>query len=394
VPGVVRISCYAPLGAGHVNPTLGIVAELVRRGHEVRYWAPRPFAERIAETGAHYEPVTSTWEGLGRAAIPQMHGRELVRAMGMLLDETAALVPGLATAEPPDLVLHDGPLAWWGRVLAHRWGVPAVETWPNLVSNRHWSMRAYARINPLSPRFLRTMVRTARYLRGQGITDVGGFMQGAAARLRVVTLPRAFQYAGDTFGDGYAFVGPCLTGRAFQGDWTPPASGAPTVLVSLGTSYNDVPDFYRMVAASAAGRPWHVVMAVGDAVDPAALGALPANVEVHAQVPQLAVLRHARVFVTHAGMGGTMEGLHRGVPLLALPQMAEQRANADRIAGLGLGRVLDPARLTAEAFWADVRDVADDAAVRARVEWMRGEIAAAGGATAAADGVERVLDQR
>ncbi|MCO1657207.1 macrolide family glycosyltransferase [Pseudonocardia humida] len=390
---MARISCYGPLGAGHVNPTLGIVAELVRRGHEVRYWAPTPFADRITETGARYEPVTSTWEALDRADIPQMHGRELVRAMGMLLDETAALVPVLADAEPPDLVLHDGPLAWWGRILAHRWGVPSVETWPNLVANRHWSMREYTRINPLSPRFLRTVLRIGRYLRGQGIGDVQGFTRGDTADLRLVTLPRAFQYAGDTFPDGYAFVGPCLTERAFQGGWTPPPGGAPTVLVSLGTGYNDLPDFYRMVAASAAERPWHVVMAVGD-VDPAALGPLPANVEVHAQVPQLAVLRHARVFVTHAGMGGTMEGLRFGVPLVALPQMAEQRANADRIAELGLGRALDAAGLTADAFWASVQDVAHDAAVRERLEWMRGEIAAAGGATAAADGIERVLAGR
>ncbi len=390
---MARISCYGPLGAGHVNPTLGIVAELVRRGHDVTYWAPRPFADRIAETGARFEPVTSTWEAMGREEIPQMHGRELVRAMGMLLDETAALVPVLAAAEPPDLVLHDGPLAWWGRVLAHRWELPSVETWPNLVGNRHWSMRAYARINPLSPQFLRTILRIGRYLRGQGITDVGGFMRGAGAGLRVVTLPRAFQYAGDTFTDGYAFVGPCLTERAFQGGWAPPPGADRVVLVSLGTGYNDLPDFYRMVVTSAAGRPWHVVLAVGD-VDPAVLGPVPANVEVHAQVPQLAVLRHACVFVTHAGMGGTMEGLTRGVPLLALPQMAEQRANADRIAELGLGHVLDPARLTAEGFWADVRDVADDVVVRDRLDWMRGEIATAGGATAAADGVERVLDRR
>jgi UDP:flavonoid glycosyltransferase YjiC (YdhE family) len=53
---------------------------------------------------------------------------------------------------------------------------------------------------------------------------------------------------------------------------------------------------------------------------------------VHRQVPQVAVLRHARVFVAHAGMGGTMEGLHFEVPVAALPQMAEQRANADRSA--------------------------------------------------------------
>lgn len=386
---MAAISFYGPLGAGHINPTLGIAAALVRRNHAVTYYAPRQFAERIETTGARFVPVTSTWETLDRDAVPQMHGKELIRAMGLLLDETKALVPVLAEAKPPDLVVHDGTLAWWGRILAHRWQVPAVETWPNFVSNRHWSMKAYAKLNPLHPRFLGTMFRAARYLRAQGITDVGGFFQGTAAARRIVTVPRAFQYAGDTFTDGHVFVGPALTDRETRVDWSP-SGDAPVMLVSLGTSYNDRPDFYRMVVASAAHRPWQVVIAVGD-MDPGELGPIPPNVEVHAQVPQLAVLRHARAFVTHAGMGGTMEGLYFRVPMVAVPQMAEQRANADRLAELGLGRSLDPDGVTAEALWNAVDEVAADQAVHQRLAWMREEIDAAGGARAAADEIERVL---
>lgn len=384
------ISFYGPLGAGHINPTLGIAAELVERGHDVSYYAPRMFADRIAETGAHFVPVTSTWEAMGRDTLPQMHGKELIRAMGLLLDETKALVPVLADEPAPDVVVHDGTLAWWGRVLAHHWGVPAVETWPNLVSNKHWNMNTYTKINPAHPRFLLMMLRVGRYLRQQGITDIGGFFQGAHAAARIVTLPRAFQYAGDTFDDGYSFVGPVLTERAFQSDWTPTGED-PVVLVSLGTAYNDRPDFFRMVAASASGRPWQVVMAIGDLVDPADLGTLPSNVEVHAQVPQLAVLRHAKAFVSHAGMGGTLEGLSFGVPLVAVPQMAEQRANADRIVELGLGRSIDPDDMSADAFWGAVSGVAEDPVIKNRLEEMRQQMGEAGGAQAAADEIERVL---
>lgn len=389
---MATIHTYGPLGAGHINPTLGIVAELVRRGHRVTYWAPRMFADRITETGARFEPVTSTWEQMDDDGPPQMHGKELIRAMGLLLDETAALTPRLAQASRPDLVLHDGTLAWWGRVLAHQWDVPSVETWPNFVSNKHWSMNTYAKITPFDPRFLWQMFRIGRYLHGQGITKVGDFMQGRLASARIVTIPRAFQYAGDTF-EGWNFVGPCLTERAFQDDWTPPDNGSPVLLVSLGTAYNARPDFYRMIIESAADRPWHVVLAVGDQVRIGDLGAAPDNVELHPQVPQLAVLGHASAFVTHAGMGSVMEGVHQQVPLVAVPQMAEQRANADRIAGLGLGVELDPAGLDADVLWAAVTDVAGASAIRDRLTEMRAEMDAAGGATTAADVVERALDQ-
>ena len=103
---MARIYAYGPLGAGYVDPTLGIVAELIRRGHEVTYWAPQMFSERIRETGAQSEPVTSTWEELDGGP-PQMQGTEFIRAMGLLLDETAAMVPRLSPAPPPDLILHD-----------------------------------------------------------------------------------------------------------------------------------------------------------------------------------------------------------------------------------------------------------------------------------------------
>lgn len=322
-----------------------------------------------------------------------MHGREFTRAMGLLLDETTAMVPQLDQAPRPDLVLHDGTLAWWGRNLAHRWGVPAVETWPNFVGNEHWSMNTYTKITPLSPRFLWQVLRIGRYLRSQGIRDVGGFLQGRLAAARLVTIPRAFQFAGDTFTD-WEFVGPALTERSFQAEWAPPSGDLPVLLVSLGTAYNARPEFFRMVLASAAEQPWHVVLAIGDQVDPGSLGPVPANVEIHRQAPQLAVLRHARAFVTHAGMGSTMEAIDHQVPMVAVPQMVEQRANADRLAQLGLGRVLDPEHLDAPSLWEAVDAVAEDPEVRGELARMRGECVAAGGAPRAADVIERVLAGR
>lgn len=53
-------------------------------------------------------------------------------------------------------------------------------------------------------------------------------------------------------------------------------------------------------------------------------------------MPHLTVLEQADAFVTHAGMGGSSEGLYTGVPMIAVPQAAEQFMNADRLVGLGV----------------------------------------------------------
>ncbi|GAA2095846.1 macrolide family glycosyltransferase [Brevibacterium salitolerans] len=391
---MARILFTGPLGHGHVNPTLGIAQELVTRGHSVVYAAPEPFREAITETGAEFVPLHSSWLNSPERSGPQFHGRAFARASELALAETVHMAGQFDALRarnrlsPPDVLVHDGPVAWWGRVVGHMWQVPTVETWPNFVSNRHWNMQRYIRLNPLDPVFLRFLWRLRRFLRSRGMHGVGRFMQGMDSHDRIVTLPREFQPAGDTFGAGYTFVGPVLTDRTHQGEWNPPAAAKPVLLVSLGTAYHDRPDFFRMIAQSAAGRPWHVVMSIGDRMDPADLGTLPANVEARAQVPQLSVLEHAAVFVTHAGMGGTVEGMAAGVPLVAVPQMAEQRANADRIAELGLGRTLDPDSLDAERFWSLVESVHADPEVAARCAWMQERTRASGGAEAAADAVE------
>lgn len=384
-----RIVFMGPHGHGHITPMLGLAGELVNRGREVVFAAPSDYEDGVAASGARYHRVRSTWESLDSDAIPQMHGREMVRAMGLLLDETKSMVDQLANLSRPDLVVHDGTLAWWGRVLAHRWGVPSVETWPNFVGNKHWNMSRYVRMNPFSPRFLLTMLRIGRYVRSEGISDVGAFMQGRLASARIVTLPRSLQPRGETFTD-HDFVGPIIAGRSFQGDWNSPAQEMPIVLVSLGTAYNDRPDFFRMVVESARGRPWHVVMAVGPHVKLDDLGELPRNVEAHVSVPQLAVLERAKAFVTHAGMGSTVESLALKVPIVAVPQMAEQRANADRIRDLGLGEALDPQTITPDVLWSAIDRIADDPQVARRLAEMSAEISASGGAKAGADVVERV----
>jgi MGT family glycosyltransferase len=103
------------------------------------------------------------------------------------------------------------------------------------------------------------------------------------------------------------------------------------------------------------------------------------------------VLRHARAFVSHAGMGSTMEALYYGVPLVCVPQMLEQEINAGRVAELGLGVRLDPERLTAADLRAAVDAVSGDAGMRAALDRMREATRKAGGAAAAADAIEAHL---
>ena len=161
------------------------------------------------------------------------------------------------------------------------------------------------------------------------------------------------------------------------------------LFVSLGTAFNDRPEFFRACFAAFGGGP--VAMAVGERVRIDDLGAVPANIDVHAWFPQPAVLRHAAAFVSHAGMGSTMEAPYYGVPLVCVPQMVEQEVNAARVAELELGVRLDPEGLTADDLRAAVDAVTGDDAMRAALDRMRDAVHKAGGAVAAADAIEAHL---
>jgi MGT family glycosyltransferase len=165
------------------------------------------------------------------------------------------------------------------------------------------------------------------------------------------------------------------------------------LLVSLGSAYSAPVGFYRACLDAFADLDRDVVVKVGPAVDPDALGPVPANASVHRWVPQLSVLAHASAFVTHAGMGGCSEGLWHGVPMVAVPQAVDQFGNADRLVELGVARRLD-VEATADELRAAVVELESSPEVAARCAALRTELRTAGGAAGAADVIEAEAARR
>ncbi|MER7402484.1 macrolide family glycosyltransferase [Streptomyces sp. NPDC000070] len=381
-------------GHGHVNPTLAVVEELIARGHAVDYVVAEEYADAVARAGARPLP----YHFPDGATDPVQPDDEFgLPSMELLLETELAL---RAAEQRPggshgvDLVVYDG-LAWAGRVLAAKWRLPGVELWPSFVSNAHFSLEAEF----LGDRLITAdMLGFARELPAlltrHGLPNIsaGRFLRHGEG-LRLVFLPRAFQYRGDTFDDTFAFVGPCLR-DTHRGEGAHRQDGPPLLLVSLGTVYSEQPEFFRLCADALADLPWRVVLSGGGRVTADAVGVLPPHIEMHERVDQLDVLTRASAFVTHAGMGSVMEAVAHQVPMVAVPQMGEQRAVAERVAALDLGVRLDPDELTADGLRASVLRVAGDDRVRDGLRRMHRHAAEAGGAVTAVDRIEAYATQR
>ncbi|WP_334664456.1 macrolide-inactivating glycosyltransferase [Streptomyces cyaneofuscatus] len=390
-----HIAMFSIAAHGHVNPSLEVIRELVRRGHRVSYAIPASFADKVAATGAEPVIYTST---LPTDDDPEAWGTELIDNIEPFLADAIQALPQLIAAfdgDEPDLVLHD-ITSYPARVLAHRWGVPAVSLWPNLVP---WEGYEKEVGEPMTAELKQTERGQAYYARFDGwLADNGlGHVPSddfvARPRRGLVLIPEALQPNADRVDrDMYTFVGACQGDRADQGEWERPAGAGKVLLVSLGSSFTKQPAFYRECVAAFGDLPdWHVVLQIGAHVDPAELGDVPANVEVHAWVPQLAVLKQADAFITHAGAGGSQEGLATGTPMVAVPQAVDQFGNADMLQALGVARHIPMEEADAVTLREAVLALTGDPEVPERSARLREQMAKEGGTPRAADLIEAEL---
>ncbi|MFD4942982.1 macrolide-inactivating glycosyltransferase [Streptomyces sp. NPDC058239] len=389
-----HIAMFSIAAHGHVNPSLEVIRELVARGHRVSYAIPASFAEKVAATGA--EPVLYT-SVLPTEEAPDAWGAELIDNLEPFLDDAVQALPQLIKAfdgDEPDLVLHD-ITSYPARVLAHRWGVSAVSLSPNLVA---WDGYEEEVGEPMTAGLKRSERGRAYYRRFQDWLTENGIDRhpdpfvGRPPR-SVVLIPEVLQPNADRVDRAvHTFVGACQGDRADQGEWQRPEGAGKVLLVSLGSTFTNQPGFYRDCVTAFGGLPgWHVVLQIGAWVDAAELGDVPANVEVHSWVPQLSVLKQADAFITHAGAGGSQEGLATATPMVAVPQVVDQFGNADMLQALGVARHLPMAEVTPESLRAAVLGLVDDPEVAKRAAAVRERMAGEGGTKQAADLIEAEL---
>ncbi|WP_026249212.1 macrolide family glycosyltransferase [Streptomyces sp. LaPpAH-108] len=373
----------------HILPSLEIVRELVERGHRVTYANDPAVTDLVTSTGAELVPCPSVLP-----VADHQWPEDAIGAMSLFLDDAIQALPRLRAvydADPADLYLYDIG-AYAARALAESQGRPLVQLSPTYVAWDGYEEEVGSQIRQL-PGADAYQARFARWLAdcGASTTDVDSFSGRPERALALIS--RAMQPHAERVDTGaVTFVGPCFDLSADADRWTRPADAENVLLVSLGSAFTRQPEFYRQCLAAYGELPgWHVVLQIGKYTDPAELGTIPSHVEVHSWVPQRAILEQADAFVTHAGMGGCGEGLMAGVPMIAVPQGAEQFMNADRLVELGVARRIDTAEATGERLRAALLELVTDPEVARRSAKLRAEARAEGGTRRAADLIEAML---
>ena len=355
----------------HIFPSLAVIAELVDRGHEVTYVVGERHRALVEPTGATVVGTETIMPGADHPW-PEDAGE----AMQVFLDDAIATLPTIEGLEPAEAVLYDiGGFA--GHVAAHRWGVPAVQLSPASVAWEGFEddMAEFYDALKASESGARYFAMVRGWLDAHGVEMEAQDFLGRPEAC-IVLIPKALQPNADRVSDRYTFAGPAIDESRKQG-WTPPPGDEPLVYISFGTAYTDRADLYTQFATELA--PDHRVVIATGKVDP---DALPDTVTKARTMPQLDVLEHADVFITHAGMGGANEALWYGVPVVAAPQAVDQFTNAATLEAIGVGVQLGD--MTAREAVAKARECAG------RARELRAHVRRDGGVDKAADAVERL----
>lgn len=331
---------------GHTNPTLGVVRELILRGHEVWYYSYEQMRKKIEDTGAKFIACDAydTEQKLTAKDATRV-GKDMVFSIKILVDTTLALddvVCQHMQEIKPDCIVADS-MAVWGKAVALKLQIPFISSTTTFAFNQYSAKIMKQSLTQMfgmifsMPKMNKDIKRLQE--KGYPIKSFLDIIQNDNDTNTIVYTSPEFQPCSETFSDKYVFVGPSIR----------PAESViekikeKLVYISMGTVNNDMLSLYQKCIKAFADTEYQVILSVGNLVSLDSFGNLPDNISVYAYVDQIAVLQKADVFVSHCGMNSVSESLYFGVPLVMLPQTSEQGGVANRVLQVGAGVKLEKA---------------------------------------------------
>ena len=371
---------------GHTNPTLGVVRELVERGHEVWYYSYNMMKEKIETAGAKFISCDEydTEMKLDPKDATRV-GKDLAFSTKILVNTTLALDDKVCKDMEqlqPDCIVADS-MAVWGKAVALKLGIPFVSSTTTFAFNQHSAKIMKQSIGELfgmifsMPKIQKDIKRLQD--KGYPVKNILDIIRNDDKTDTIVYTSPEFQPCADTFSDKYAFVGPSVRTVTEQIEKTKEK----LIYISMGTVNNDMLQLYKNCIAAFKDTEYQVIMSVGNMVAIESFGELPENISVHTHVDQIAVLSQADVFLSHCGMNSVNESLYYEVPLVMYPQTSEQGGVANRVLQLGAGIQLK--KTTPSAILEAIEEVMDNFSYQENAVKIADGFRKCTGAKAAAD---------
>lgn len=331
--------------AGHTNPTLPLAKALVRHGHSVCYINAEEFRAKIEGTGAEFIPYIH----YPSAPTEQQKKSKCFRA---------AFDTAIRIERKFDLLIYE-MFFYPGIRIAEKLGIPCVRQFSQPAWNRS-TMSNATWFFKLSCILIDAQVmgkKNAKYMDLKNKTLAEAVVNDRPS-LNIVYVPKIFQKDLESFGDDFLFTVPTCEHVSVSQAIPYERMKPPIVYISLGSIMSNK-GFCKECIRAFGGKELSVILNTGK-VCPESLGKIPSNIFAYSFVPQVEVLQHTNVFLTHCGMNSVNEAMCCGVPMVAMPFINDQISNAKRIVELGIGKRVRSFPSSGKQLYGTVRSVCED----------------------------------
>lgn len=319
----------------HLHSLIPVAQAAQRRGHQVAIASGASMEPLARDLSFDFVPCgrdTAVVRNLDEVLPPA--AREALADAPIVVRHLVAFSAGLGPAFAqdlldrgpawePDLIVRE-PVEFGSVVAAERWRMPWVSVmWGIYINPRYLMREAFAGLC------------SAHGLDPERVLD------GFDRHLVIRYLPRRWRMRDAP--EPPATVSFCAppfdqVGAVEPPEWLAALPARPTVSVTLGLSFSRVPELFRAIVEALGGLDVNGVVTVGTELDPADLGAAPANIRVERYVPGSLLLPHCRAVVFHGGFNSLHAVLWHGLPAVVVPlEGKDQEFTAERLAELGAG---------------------------------------------------------
>ncbi|MDQ0496606.1 macrolide family glycosyltransferase [Paenibacillus brasilensis] len=380
---------------GHVNPTIGITQAFAARGDQVHYITTEKYKDRLEAVGAtvHLHPDlvrNASINGSSPSGLNEFLNIQIQTSLDIL-----EVTQKLSESIDFDFVFYDRFGA--GELVRDYLNIPGIASSPSfLVSNNQMI------VNPFRPdaevpfqidEQATTSLQHMKEKFSVAPKHMFQFMNNSGA-LNVVYTSRYFQPNGELFSDENLFIGPSFPERKGENSFPLDALQDKKVLyISMGTMFDHIEDFFNTCIEAFSDFEGIVVIAAGEKADFTKINPAPEHFIISPYVPQLEVLRHSDVFITHGGMNSVNEGIHFNVPLVVLPQDKDQPMVAQRLTELQAGYRITKDHISVQSLRDGVREVVSNAAYKEGVQKIKESFQQAGGTEEALAKIDAYLQK-
>lgn len=354
---------------GHVNYGLKLAKNLIKRGHRCFYFSGRNYQYLVEQKGVCFLPYSDKIEKMFTDESSTYNSAAMSTGQEYHIDyleEIWNLTVHLFTITEqimrqdidqirdlkPDCIVYDN-IAIWGRWAADQLNIPCfssgtpycytekmIQTYPTELMELFYKDTDYASQSIIP--FLRMYTRRIhRMFPDLPLYPVTMNFSGSGDYNFIYTIPEFQLHPQLIDAERNCFAG-ILTD---EDDTSPDVSqyistDRKNVYIALGTIYNNH-SLYRRCIRALKDLDVNVILSIGKSNTASDFGPVPGHWHVKNVFPQIALLKHIDVFISHGGANSLREACHFGVPMVILPQTGDHFLGAKDVLRAGTGYVLE-----------------------------------------------------